>query len=133
MKTSVRILMWIPRVIGILAILFIMLFSFDVFGSGEPVYKQILAFLMHNIPAFILAALLVFAWINEFTGGIVFTVIGVLFTAFLFYFNFNRTNSVWVGVQVALMLGLPFIIAGVLFILSHYAKKKNLTSPGGTN
>jgi hypothetical protein len=84
MKTSVKILQWIPRVIGILAVLFIMLFSFDVFGTGEPVYRQILAFLMHNIPAFILAALLVFAWIREFTGGVVFTVVGVLFTAFLF-------------------------------------------------
>ncbi len=124
MKTSLRILQWISRSIGILAILFVMLFSFDVFDSDAPLAEKLLGFLVHNIPALILALLLALAWVKEYVGGIIFTAVGLAFTVFLFVFNYHRTSSLWPGISAALLLGVPFIITGSLFIVVYFEKKK---------
>ena len=62
MKTSTKVLHWTPRIICILAILFISLFSFDSFSSERNFWQNATAFLMHNIPSFVLLAVLIVAW-----------------------------------------------------------------------
>jgi hypothetical protein len=49
-----KILLWTPRALTILAILFMMLFSMDCFEASYTVKEQLTCFGMHNIPAFIL-------------------------------------------------------------------------------
>lgn len=74
-----KIVRWAPRVASILIIFFISLFSLDVFGGPETLLEQLGGFLMHNIPSFILIALLAFAWKRPQVGFVAFLVFGILF------------------------------------------------------
>ena len=77
MKTSIRVFHWLPRIICILALLFISMFAADSFAPGQTIWQQIGAFLIHLIPSFILLALLIAAWKWEFIGGIIFIIMGL--------------------------------------------------------
>jgi hypothetical protein len=128
MKTSLRILHWAPRIICILAILFISLFAADSFAPELTIWQQLGAFFMHLIPSFILFALLIIAWKWELIGGIIFTIIGIVMSPFIFNINHNRNQfSIGASLGIILMITFPFIIVGILFIVSHYMKKKNMS------
>ncbi len=127
MKPQIKFLHWTPRIICILAILFISLFSLDAFSPYLTLQQQIAAFLMHMIPSFVLIALLLIAWKWELIGGIIFTLIGLGFSPFIFMHNYNMTHNFWHCINVVLIINLPFVIVGILFIISHY-KKRDLTS-----
>jgi hypothetical protein len=126
MKKSLIVLHWVPRIICILAILFVSMFALDSFAPGMSFWQQIGAFLMHLIPSFILTAMLIVAWKWEFIGGIIFTVLGLGLSPFIFIHNLRMNHSVWMSLGIIMMITFPFIAAGILFILCHYRKKKNL-------
>lgn len=105
-----KTLYWVPRILTILSILFMMMFSFDVFGGNEPFSRKLLGFLMHNIPVLILIAILIVAWKWEVIGG------AVLIVASIAGCIFFRTFS---GNPGSLIVMLPFFITGILFILHH--------------
>jgi hypothetical protein len=126
MKTSVRLFHWLPRVLCILAILFISLFAADAFAPGLTIWQQLGAFLIHLIPSFILLAFLFIAWKWEFIGGIIFMVIGLAFTPVIFMLNYNRNDSIWLSLVIILTITIPFVVVGILFLVSHRLKKKNL-------
>ena len=128
MKTSIKILHWAPRIICILAILFISLFALDSFSPDLTIWQQIGACLIDLIPSFLLLAVLIVAWKLEFIGGIIFTLIGLGFSPFIFVHNYKMNQSVWISLTIVLVITVPFIIAGILFIVSHSKKKKNLSS-----
>ena len=132
MKTSTKVIQWIPRILCILSILFISMFALDSFSPERTLWQNITAFLNHLIPSFILLAVLITAWKWEKAGGIIMLIIGLAFSIFVFYINFKRTHSVPATLVTTLILGAPFIIAGVLFIISHNRKKKELLNPGNT-
>jgi hypothetical protein len=128
MKTSIKFLHWAPRIICILAIIFISLFALDSFGPDLTIWQQIGAFLVHLIPSFVLIALLIVAWKWEFIGGLIFTLIGLGFSPIIFMHNYKMNQSVWMSLLIILMITMPFVIVGILFMVSHYMKKKNLSS-----
>ena len=125
MKTSLKIIHWAPRILCILSIAFVSLFALDAFGHGNPILEQIGDFLMHLIPSFILAGLLLFAWKKELWGGIIFLIIGLILSPFIYKMNFNMNQSVTQSLSVVALITFPFVIVGFLFILSNYLKKKN--------
>ena len=108
-----KILYWSPRVLGIIFILFLGLFAFDVFGTGEPVWAQALGFLIHLIPNFILAAVLVLAWKNELVGGATFFIAAVVFLAFF--------RNDW---PEALIIEGPLFLIGGLFLVHHFYQER---------
>jgi hypothetical protein len=110
-----KILYWIPRIFTILAILFMGMFSLDVFGGNEPVTKKLLGFLIHNIPVLILIGVLIIAWKREIIGGVLFI---VAFIAASIYFRSFTGNP------GSLVVILPFLITGILFILHHVLYRK---------
>ena len=124
MKTSIKVLHWTPRILCILAILFISMFATDAFDSRLTLWQQIRDFVIHLIPSFILILFLVAAWKWERIGGIIFLVIGIGFSPVIYYHNFNMNQSVMASLQVLLFITLPFIVVGILFLLSYYMKKK---------
>jgi hypothetical protein len=127
MKMSVKLFHWFPRIICILAILFVSLFATDAFATGLTIWQQLGAFFMHMIPSFILAAILIVAWKWELIGGIILAGIGLVMSPFIFMLNHGRNHfSVGASIGIVLMITFPFIVAGILFILSHNLKKKNL-------
>ena len=128
MKKTFRVIHWLPRAICILAILFISLFAADAFAPDLTIWQQIGAFLIHLIPSFILLAVLIVAWKWEYIGGIIFTVIGLGLSPFIFMHNYEMNNSIAMSIGIILAITLPFVVVGVLFIVSHFIKKKNLTT-----
>jgi hypothetical protein len=128
MKTSTKVLHWLPRILCILAILFITFFSLDVFGPGLTFWQQLGGFLIHNIPSFVLLAFLILAWKRELSGGIIFIILGLIFYVLVYLLNHYRNHfSVGRSLVNAAMIALPFVIVGILFIISHYRKKKELS------
>ena len=100
MSKALKIVHWTPRILCICAILFVSLFALDAFGHGGGFWKELGDFIIHLIPSFILLLFLIIAWKWELIGGIVFTVIA--------------------------SITLPFILVGILFIISYYMKKKQV-------
>lgn len=125
MKNSIKIIHWIPRILCILAILFISMFAADSFAPELTFWQQIGGFIIHLIPSFILIALLIVAWKWEFIGGIIFLVIGLAMSPVVFMLNHQRNHfSIGQSLGIILMITFPFVVVGVLFIISHYMKKK---------
>jgi hypothetical protein len=128
MKKSSKVFHWLPRIICILAILFISLFALDAFEPELTIWQQIGAFLVHLIPSFILLVLLIVTWKWEFIGGIIFTLIGLGFSPFIFMHNYKMNQSVLMSLGIILAITIPFVIVGILFIVSHNQKKKSFPS-----
>lgn len=128
MKLSLKLIHWLPRIICILAILFISIFALDAFNPERTIWQQIGDFLIHLIPSFVLTILLIFTWKREFIGGLIFTLIGVGFSPFVFLHNYNMNQSVQMSLMIILLITIPFVISGILFIVSYKMKKKNLSS-----
>jgi hypothetical protein len=105
-----KTLYWIPRILTILAILFMMMFSFDVFRGNEPLGRKLLGFLIHNIPVLILTAILIIAWRWEIIGGVVFILCSVA-GSIIFFSHSGNTGSI--------IIMIPFLIVGILFLLHH--------------
>jgi hypothetical protein len=125
MTTSLKIVHWTPRVLCILAVLFVSIFALDAFDPKLTIWQQIGGFLIHLLPSFILAGLLILAWKYELVGGIIITALALGTAPSLFVGNYRMNHSVWMSLGVVAMINLPFIITGSLFILSYFLKKKN--------
>jgi hypothetical protein len=111
-----------------LAILFVSLFALDAFAPGLTIWQQLGNFFMHLIPSFILAGFLIVAWKWEFIGGIIFMAIGVGLSPFVFMLNYKRNQfSIGASLGVILMITFPFVVVGILFIVSHYRKKREFS------
>lgn len=110
-----RVLVWIPRVLAISFILFISIFAFDVFGGKEPLLTQLLAFLTHLIPSFILLAALLVAWKRPVAGGWVFIAAGI---------GLSLLWGAYRDLMRIFMLILPMAVTGVLFIVSGSRSKQ---------
>ena len=126
MKPATKFLHWTPRIIGILAILFISMFTLDAFDPNKTFGQQITDFLIHMIPSFLLIAFLVIAWKWEIAGGIIFILIGLGFSPIVYMHNYQMNDSVWMSLKVLLFITFPFILVGILFVLSHYKKKREV-------
>ena len=126
MKESTRIYHWLPRIICMLAILFISLFATDAFSPGLTIWQQLGAFIIHLIPSFILLAFLIVAWKWEYIGGIIFIIIGLGLSPFVFVHNYKMNHSIWMSIFIIMIITVPFVIVGGLFIVSHFKKKKSI-------
>jgi hypothetical protein len=109
-------------VLAILFIVFLTLFSLDVFEEGFSLLA-LGGFFIHSIPSIFLLVALLIAWKREKVGGIIFLVMGVLLMIFL-----TIPRSLFVGrvtiEPVVFILPSPIFVVGVLFLVSwHYRKK----------
>ena len=125
MKTSHKVIYWLPRIICILAILFVSMFALDSFAPGLTIWQQLAAFFIHLIPSFVLLAILIVSWKWEMIGGIIFLVIGLGMSPFIFNHNYKMNHSVGISLGIILAITFPFVVVGVLFIVNHILKRKN--------
>jgi len=130
MKKSNQLIHWAPRILGILMILFISMFALDAFAPNLTIWQQLGGFLIHLIPNYILIAALIFAWKREQAGGWVFIIIGTGFSIAVFLLNLNRNHfSVAQSMINTLIVAIPFIVVGILFLMSYRAKLSNQIKP----
>ena len=119
---AIRILRWSARILMILAIIFMFVFSFDVFDGSGSFGRKMLGFLISNIPVLILTAFLVVAWKRELAGGIL--IILATITLMIKFHVFTSNTG-------ALIIFVPFLLSGLLFISACLAAKteKNNLKP----
>jgi len=115
---------WTPRIVSIVFILFLALFSLDVFGEGLTFWQVIGAFLIHNIPVFVLAIVVWISWKkHEWLAGSIFILGGLLYifvtlrTAIINGFEWYYLS--WI-IQIS---GIAFFI-GILFLIG-WKRKRN--------
>lgn len=110
---------WTPRILSIIFIAFLALFSLDVFGEGLSFREVLIGLIMHNIPVFVLIAVLAIAWKREIVGGVAFILAGFLYIFFAKRGADDwRMALVW-SVQIS---GVAFAIGG--FFIAGWIKKK---------
>ena len=114
-----KYLYWVPRILAILFILFLAMFSLDIFEGNYGFWGTIVGLFMHNIPAMILLIVLIISWKHEIVGGIVFILAGLLYIAVLMRNPFEWYMLLW-SIQIA---GPTFLI-GILFLIGWFKKKK---------
>jgi hypothetical protein len=122
-----KLLPLIPRLLSICAIGFVSLFALDSFEHGT-ISEQIFAFLMHMIPSFVLMIILAIAWKWELIGGFLYMFLGIALSPFIFMHNYRMNHSIWISLEVIALITFPFILAGNLFVWSHYQKRKASSS-----
>lgn len=110
---------WTPRILSIIFIAFLALMSLDIFSMELNFWQTIGGLFMHNIPVFILLAVLIISWKYEIVGGIVFVLAG-----FLYIFITARNADDWRmalawSIQIS---GMAFLIGG--FFIANWIKKR---------
>ncbi|MBN1793232.1 hypothetical protein JW826_06125 [Candidatus Woesearchaeota archaeon] len=115
-----RFVFWAPRVLSIMFIAFLALFSLDVFGPGVGFWEAVVGFLIHNIPVFVLIAVLIVAWKHEIVGAAAFFLAGLLYIVAVFNGGFAWYKLVW----VLYISGAAFIVGA--FFLVNWLKKRRL-------
>lgn len=99
-------LFWTPRVLAILAAVFVGLFALDVFAESYTFWEALLAFTIHLLPTWLILIALAIAWRWERFGGVLFLALGAFFLA---KFGVN-----WATVLILLA---PLSVIGILFLV----------------
>jgi hypothetical protein len=132
MNTAGKILTWIARIICIVTIIFISLFAFDAISPNQTFWQNAGALLISLLPSFVLIAILVIAWKWKVAGGIILILTGIGLGVFIFNLNYNQRHFTLVqSLRNVLLFCLPFVIAGILFILSHFIGERRLVRGEG--
>ena len=120
--TSGRLLLWSPRILGILVSLFIGMFALDAFSPGTSFVEALPDFLVHLIPAFVLIALVAMSWRWTWIGGVAF--IGL---AIFYALTMSRGRIDWM-----LVISGPLAIVGALYLWNwfHHSSVKDTRSAG---
>ncbi len=106
--TLKRLLIWTPRVLGILFALFLSIFALDVFGIGYTISETVIALLMHLIPTFVLLIALALAWRWTWVGA-------VAYLGFVAWYLLQAWGSF--PVAVLLLVTGPPLVVGVLYLV----------------
>src|SRR3989344_1703824 len=122
-KRVSKFVYWAPRILSIIFILFLTLFSLDVFDSASGFSEILIGLLMHNISVLILIVVLIIAWKYELVGGVVFILAGILYIVFILS-NIISTGFEWYYLLWAVQIsGISFFI-GILFLVNWFRKRK---------
>jgi len=117
-----KFIYWTPRIASILFIIFLSLFSLDIFGQGYSFSETIIGLFMHNIPVFILLIIIIISWKYEIVGGVAFILAGLLYTAMIIM-NAIRGSFEWYMISWILTIAGPAFIVGILFIINWMQKR----------
>ncbi len=111
-----KFIFWTPRVLAILFILFLAMFSLDIFEGNYGFWGTIVGLFMHNIPSLVLLIVLIISWKHELVGAIAFILGGILYIAWVLT-NVISTGFEWYYLAWALQIsGIAFLI-GILFLV----------------
>jgi len=112
-KTTDKFIFWTPRVLSILFLLFLAMFSLDVFEENLGFWGTLLGLFMHNIPVFVLAIVLIIAWKRDLVGAVFYALAGLAYIVSLFTRGggFQPFMISW----VVIISGPAFLIAGLFY------------------
>lgn len=116
-----KFIYWTPRILAIIFILFLSIFSFDVFGNNYTFWETVLGLFIHNIPSIILLIVLIISWKHELIGAIGFILAGLLYIISLLI----KPKLEWYMLLSVLIIAGPAFLTGILFWINWKRKKKN--------
>ncbi len=106
MKNSLWI--WIPRGVLFFFIAFLFLFAFDAFSTPQDFGEQLMDFIIHSLPSWILIIVLAVTWKKPFLSGISLLVLATI--GMLFFSTYQRLSGFMVVTLPPMLIGLSFII-----------------------
>ena len=113
MSNSIRrVLPWSPRVLGLLATLFVAAFALNAFSAGKGFWASLPDFFIHLIPAFLLLATVIAAWSRESFGGLVFLSLAA------FYAASTMRRPDWI-----LVISGPLTLVGAAYLLVWWSRR----------
>ena len=114
-----KFIYWAPRILSIIFVLFLALFSLDVFENNYTFWQTVIGLLMHNIPAIILLIVLVISWKHEIVGVIAFAITGLAIILFLIIAE--RASRYEIIFPVIFVL-CPALLISILFYINWKRK-----------
>ena len=124
MKKSKKALYWAPRILSILFICFLTLFSLDIVQPGVSAGEIALGLLFHNIPSLILLILLVIAWKKEIVGAISYLCLGLLYLGLLVSGIINSGTPWYLVLSWGMLIAGPAFVISILFFINWKNKKQ---------
>jgi len=125
-KNINKFIYWTPRVLSILLIVFLAIFSLDVFDGDYGFWGTVLGLLIHNIPSFILLGILIISWKYEIVGGVAFILAGISYMVFTIV---RESIEPWyMSLALSLILVVPAFLIGILFLVGWFKKNKNFNN-----
>ena len=113
-NSAKQMLFWVPRVGGILFILFISLFAFDVFEMGLDLWGTLFALFMHLLPSIVMTIGIIIGWRRGWVGA-------ATFIGWAVWYIFTARELGWE--VFAIIAGIPAVI-GLLFIVDWVLAKQ---------
>lgn len=125
MKKTGKLLYWTPRILSILFICFLSLFSLDVYQPGMSAGDVALGLFMHNIPSLVMIVLLVIAWRREIVGAVGFIGAGLFYVG-LVVFNVVNSQLPWyIAITWVLTISGPAFLIGILYLINWRKRNYN--------
>lgn len=101
-------LLRIPKILSILYILVLTILSLDAFSGNISFFQQVIQFLIHMVPVFVLLGILMTAWNRPKLGGTLFLVTALVLTICL---------KTYLHISSFFATSFPLCLIGLLFIL----------------
>lgn len=112
-----KFIYWTPRILSIIFILFLAMFSLDVFEPGKRAQEILIGLLIHNVPIFLLAAVVAISWKREIVGGITFIAAGLFYIAMVAA-GAAKNGFEWHMLTWFLAISGPAFLVGGLYLVS---------------
>jgi hypothetical protein len=87
------------------------------------VMAMVFALLMHNVPAFILLAVLIISWRYEIVGGVAFILAGLAYIVMLIVGSLKNPFE-WYMLSYSMIIAGPAFLIGILFLINWRRKKR---------
>lgn len=123
MEKTGNLLYWTPRVLAILFICFLSLFSLDVFQPGMSPGDIALGLFMHNIPTLILIVLLVISWRREIVGAVSFIGAGLVYIGLVVSSAVGSGLPWYLAITWSFTIAGPALVIGILFLINWQKRK----------
>ncbi len=104
-------------------ILFLAMFSLDIFDGNYGFWGTILGLFMHNIPDIILAIVLWIAWKRELVGAIAYIFAGSFYTLMVMMNGFKEGLDLSY-IPIILIIAGPAFLIGIFFLWGWKRKRK---------
>jgi len=122
-KKISKFIYWTPRILSIIFILFLAMFSLDIFEGNYGFWGTILGLFMHNIPTLFLLIVLLISWKHEIVGGIGFILAGILYIAMILMKIITAGFEWYYLLWILQISGIAFFI-GIMFLVGWFKKKR---------
>ena len=125
METSNISRLILPTITCLLGIIIITLVSAFMYYFGDGP-RKLGDFLIVFSPTIILLIFLFVAWIWQFLGGTLLIVAGSCLMISYILYSISTNSKYFVGaLSIALLIGIPIILSGILFRIIHFQKESS--------